>query len=419
MRSYSLIPVLLSLFLTSCGPQGPKAGTASRIDALCSAVFEGAPSTSADSLAAGAAAATPQPGAAVLIMRGGRTLFEKCYGCADLETGAPITPATSFNIASVSKQFTAVAVLQLVEQGRISLDDPVSRYFPEFESDIWEKVRIRHLLSHSSGVPDARKGLTRQERIFGNDSLAVAYMISLDYLHFEPGTQYEYMNPTFVLLARIVERVSGEEFTQYVHDHIFAPSGMDATLYFDPAHQDLIPAMSHAYRQRREGTWKEYDYGEETFFATKPDGGIYTSIREFAKWEMAQRRSLVLKPETLADAQSAHILVSGSPWCDYQNRPDTWYGYGWFIEMPANDPGTAGETATARISSGTGTAGEVAEAGCSLGHHGKVVYHTGDNGGYQILAARYPTSKTLILIFANRSDWDRWQLLQDIEDLIF
>lgn len=380
----------------------------------------------------GSSISAVQPGAAVLVMRGNRVIFEKCYGCADLETGALITPATSFNIASVSKQFTAVAVLQLVEQGRISLDDPVSRYFPEFESDIWEKVRIRHLLSHSSGVPDARKGLTRQERIFGNDSLAVAYMISLDYLHFEPGTQYEYMNPTFVLLARIVERVSGEEFTQYVHDHIFAPSGMDATLYFDPERQDEIPAMSHGYVRKADGEWKERDYGEESFFATKPDGGIYTSIREFAKWEMAQRWSVVLKSGTLADAQSPHTLVSGSSWSDYQNRPDTWYGYGWFIETAglgnAVEAGAAGTEGSA-VAGGTGNSVEesavagvaygagAVESGCRS--HGTVIYHTGDNGGYQILAARYPGSETLVLVFANRNDWDRWKLLQDIEEVIF
>lgn len=373
------IPVLAAaLALAGCNTPGARSAVAERIDALCSAAFL------QDSLC-GPAPDTNQPGAAVLVMRGRRTLFEKCYGCADLGTGAPITSATSFNIASVSKQFTAVAVLQLVEQGMISLDDSVAKYFPEFKSDMWKDIRIRHLLSHSSGVPDARRGYTREQRIHGNDSLALEYMDTLNFLHFKPGTQYEYMNPTFVLCGRLVERVSGEEFTQYVHDHILVPAGMEHTCYFDPERQGLIPNMSHAYRKGSDASWKERDYGEESFFATKPDGGMYTSVREFAKWEMAQRRSTVLKAETLKDAQSPHTLVYGSGYSDYQNRPETWYGYGWFIE-------TGPET---------------------------VVYHTGDNGGYQILAARYPSSKTLVLIFANRDDWDRWQLLQDIEEVIF
>ncbi len=342
----------------------------SKLDDICSEVFpEG------------------QPGAAVLVMKGNRTVFEKCYGIADIETGARITPNTSFNIASVSKQFTAVAVLQLCEQGRISVDDKVTKYFPEFTDRIWDKIRIRHLLSHSSGIPDARDGYTREERIFADENRALEFLPKLNYLHFEPGTQYEYMNPTFVLLGRLVERVTGEEFTEYVTKHIFAPAGMRRTVYFDPKHQERIPNLSHGYRSDKKGGWKEYDYGEETFFATRPDGGIYTSIREFAKWEKAQRTAKVLKKATLEDAQSPHTKVTGSRFSDYQNRENTWYGYGWFIE-----PQTAGSE--------------------------KVVYHTGDNGGYKIIAARYPASNTLILIFANRRDWDRYELLRRLEEVV-
>ena len=97
-----------------------------------------------------------EPGAAVLVLQGDRVLFDKGYGIANLETGAPITGDTPFNIASVSKQFTAVAVLQLEQEGKLSLGDPVSKYFPEFENPLWQDVRIAHLLSHSSGIPDER-----------------------------------------------------------------------------------------------------------------------------------------------------------------------------------------------------------------------------------------------------------------------
>ena len=328
-----------------------------------------------------------QPGAAVLVMKGDEVVFEKCYGLADMETGAEISPETSFNIASVSKQFTSVAVLQLCEQGKVSLEDNVNRYFPEFTDGIWKDIKVKHLLNHSSGIPDARRGYSLEERIFGDDDRAVEYLPKLDFLHFEPGTQYEYVNPTFVLAGRLVERVTGQEFTSYVHDNIFAPAGMDRTCYFDPDTQDAIPNMSHGYIKDDDGVWKEYDYGEETFFATKPDGGIYTSIREFAKWEIAQREGKVLKAQTLADAQSPHTLITGSTFSDYQNRENTWYGYGWFIEPETAD--------------------------CE-----KVIYHTGDNGGYKIMAARYPESGTLILVFANRNDWDRYQLLQDIEAIV-
>ena len=364
------IPVVITLILTvlSCS-QNNQIDTRA-LDDLCAAVFP-----------------QGQPGAAVLVMKGDDVVFEKCYGLADMETGVAITPETSFNIASVSKQFTSVAVLQLCEQGKVSLEDNVNKYFPEFTNDIWKDIKVKHLLSHSSGIPDVRRGYSLEERIFADDDRAVEYLPSLDFLHFKPGTQYEYINPTFVLAGRLVERVTGQEFTRYVQDNVFGPAGMDRTCYFDPESQDIIPNMSHGYIRNDEGIWEEYDYGEEPFFATKPDGGIYTSIREFAKWETALRKNKVLKARTLADAQSPHTLVTGSAFSNYQNRENTWYGYGWFIEPETAD--------------------------CE-----KVIYHTGDNGGYKIMAARYPESRTLILIFANRNDWDRYRLLQDIEDIV-
>lgn len=370
-----------------------------------------------------------EPGAAVLILKGDEIIFDKGYGLARLapqtldgvdsegsntrrengfsgtapknifpEGNARIDGDTRFNIASVSKQFTAVAVLQLVQEGIISLDDPVSQFFPEFESDIWQEIQIKHLLSHSSGVPDERGYLTREEKINGDEALATEYLKTLDHRNFAPGTAYEYMNPTFTLMGFLVERVSGEPFTEYVQKHIFNPAGMDRTYYFD--RNDERPDAAHGYEyadvenmpeertagEMAEGPndWYEYDFGEETFFATRPDGGIYTSTHEFVKWEKALRSGTVLEQNLLQDAWTPHTRVTGSPWSDYQNRPNTWYGYGWFIE-PATD------SAPLRI------------------------YHTGDNGGFKIMAARYPEQDMLILIFANRADWDRYELLMQIE----
>ena len=367
MKKISVV-ITLIIAMSSCS-QNHRIDTGA-LDSLCAAVFP-----------------QGQPGAAILVMKGDEVVFEKCYGLADMETGAAITPETSFNIASVSKQFTAVALLQLCEQGKVSLEDNVSKYFPDFTNDIWKDIKVKHLLSHSSGIPDARRGYSREERIFADDDRAVEYLPNLDFLNFEPGTQYEYINPTFVLVGKLVEHITGQEFTSYVQDNIFVPAGMDRTCYFNPDMQDSIPNMSHGYIRDDQGIWKECDYGEETFFATKPDGGIYTSVREFVKWEMAQRENKVLKYGTLADAQSPHTLITGSAFSDYQNRDNTWYGYGWFIEPQTTDSE-------------------------------KVIYHTGDNGGYKIMAARYPKSRTLILIFANRNDWDRYQLLQDIKDMV-
>ena len=212
----------------------------------------------------------------------------------------------------------------------------------------------------------------------------------------------------------LIEKVTGLSFPQYMQQQVFAAAHMTA-FYIDPTNFPPTDSafanlsIAHAYEYAdvsnmpEEHTapatpssapkdWYEYDYGEETFFATRPDGGLYTSTRQFTHWEQALTPlnplliTSLLNVSTLAEAWTPHTLVSGSPWSDYQNRPNTWYGYGWFIE-PATD-----STRT-------------------------VIYHTGDNGGFKILAARYPDADALVLVFANRSDWDRYALKTQIEDL--
>ena len=380
----SFLPLLAAgVFLLSC--RQPADSRIADIDAACSKLFpEG------------------EPGAAVLILEGDKVLFDKGYGLADLGTGAAIDGNTSFNIASVSKQFTAVAVLQLAEKGLLNVDDPIVKYFPEYTAPFWKDIRIRHLMSHSSGIPDARGYLTREEKVAGDEDLSIAYMRTLEGLHFEPGTAYEYINPTFVLLGKLVERVTGQVFMDYVQEHIFDPAGMTETSYFDRDHQDRIPHMAHGYEYAdvsdmpeertagdvpKEKNWYEYDFGEETFFATRPDGGIYTSTHEFVKWEQALRSGILLDKDLLAEAMTPQTNISDSSWSDYQNRPNTFYGYGWFIEPALEDSPLR-------------------------------IYHAGDNGGFKILAARYPDSGHLILVFANRADWDRYALFMELEKIL-
>lgn len=345
-----------------------------------------------------------EPGAEVLVMLEDSIVYDRCYGLADLPSGRPVDSLTAFNIASCSKQFTAVAVLQLVEGGLVSLDASVHTYFPEFESAIWDSVQIRHLLSHSSGVPDARGYLSREEKIAGTDSLATAYLRTLDYLHFAPGTAYEYINPTFTLCGALIERVSGMPFAEYMRRHVFLPAGMSHTCYFEPTYQDTIAHIAHGYEyadvtnmpEERTASadseqvhdWYEYDFGEETFFATRPDGGIYTTARQLVAWERALRKCLrgesgaILRADLLKEAMTPHTTVSGSKWSDYQNRPGTSYGYGWFIEPEKN-----------------------------------VIYHTGDNGGFKILLARYPDCDGLLVVLSARADWDRYALKTTFEEI--
>ena len=175
-------------------------------------------------------------------------------------------------------------------------------------------------------------------------------------------------------------------------------------IYFSP--DIVIPNMAHGYVKntsggehdsrnkvsfegkivRSDSAWKEYDYGEETFFATKADGGIYTSTHDFLKWVEALESDSVISRRAKESAFSAHVPVYGSKYSSYQNRPNTWYGYGFFIDRTPNYP--------------------------------EKVYHTGDNGGFQNYAAMYPRCGVAIVLFANRNDFDRWALAKEIDKIL-
>lgn len=322
------------------------------------------------------------PGAAILILRDGKPFYQKNIGLADMQTKEPITGDTFFNIASMSKKFTAVAVLQLAEQGKLSLEDPVTKYMPQYTNPIWNGIRIKHLLSHASGLPDARGGIPREEKITGNDSLEISFFDTLSFVNFLPEEKYEYINPTFTLAGRIVEIVEGCDFSDYVREHIFTPAGMEKTLYYNPGHEDQIPNMSHAYVFNKEtGEWDECDYGETTFFATRPDGGIYTSVNEYANWSRAMYGGdcRILSPESLKDALTPHNRISDDP------RED--YGYGWQID--SRPDGTV-----------------------------RCYTHTGGNGGYTTIGAYFPDSRIMYIVFSNNDDTKTSLLKSGVEEIL-
>lgn len=319
------------------------------------------------------------PGAAVIVLRGNDVIFDKGYGIADLNTGAKIDGNTFFNIASMSKQFTAVAIMQLAEQGLLSVDDPVTKYCPEFTAPIWEGVQIRHLLCHASGIPDARGSIPREVRVQATDTEALAYLDTISFSNFTPGTQYEYMNPTYVLLGEIVARVSGQPFTEYMREHVFTPAGMEQTLYYFPGEDENIPNMAHGYVPNSEsGEWEECDFGEETFFATRPDGGIYTSTHEFVMWEKALREGKVLKPESVEIAMTPKNAIS-------ENES---YCFGWINQANAAN-------------------GDI------------VIYHNGSNGGFRSTGLRYPKDEILVAVFANRNDFHWFEFKDKVEKMLF
>ncbi|HBZ35524.1 MAG TPA: serine hydrolase domain-containing protein [Bacteroidales bacterium] len=362
MRNIVVFLLIISSMLTSCTSNRKEPGvlTVNKIDSLFQSLY---PSN--------------EPGAAVLIMKGDSIVFDKGYGIADLEEMTKIDGNTFFNIASVSKQFAAVAVMMLAEEGKLSLDDNVKKWFPYFKADFFEKIKIKHLLSHTSGIPDARDRSNRNFVLTATDVASYSYMKNLDTLNFEPGSDYEYMNPTFQLLYTIIEKASGMQFDTFMKNKIFLPCGMNETTYFEAGKE--IPRMAHGYLlDSTSNNFREFDFGEESFFATKADGGIYTSTREFAKWEIALRDNKLISEQMKNTAHSPKISIKDMPY--------TFYGYGWFIEEKPGYP--------------------------------VKVFHTGDNGGFQIYAGRYPDNKILYLIFSNRNDRDRELTISKLDKIL-
>ena len=361
-----------------------------------------------------------EPGGAVLIMKGDSVLFDKGYGHSDIARRYKIDGNTFFNIASCSKQFTAVAILKLAEEGKLDIDKSiydvsplVTPYLPKKKAPFTD-ITPAHLMSHASGIPDTRPRTDRHFMLTCTDMQSIEYMKDLKELNFEPGTQYQYINPTFQLLYLFIEKLSGTGFEEYMKKNIFDPAKMFTTLYFSEENESKIPNMAHGYiledgeetasvdsdkpagaaaaepqKAKTEGPhskFSECDYGEETFFATKADGGIYTSTHEYAEWIKALRDNKIIPLRAREKAWSMVNTVSESKFSSYQNRPNTFYGYGWFIEQQPDYP--------------------------------KKVYHTGDNGGFQIYEGYFPEADLTVLVFENRNDKDRWDMVKKIDRIL-
>lgn len=324
------------------------------------------------------------PGAAVIVVKGDSIIAEHYYGVADVETKQPVTATTTFNIASISKQFTVIGALTLQQKGMLDIDTSVRVFYPEFKASFWENVTLRHLASQSSGIPDSRDRSSRQKMIYATDSSSMSYFPLVTGLKFNPGECYDYINPTFLLIAGAMEKVTGQKFVDYQQKAIFDVCQMKDTYYFNPS--DTVACQSHGYVPSVANGWSEKDYGEETFFATRPDGGIYSTARDMIKWEKALANGSVLCDSLIKMAYTPVVSVSESVWCDYQRRPNTFYAMGWFVDKTPGYP--------------------------------VKVYHTGDNGGYQAYLAKFPSADVAVVVLENRNDKDRWYMAKEIDRIL-
>src|SRR5262245_20844180 len=221
------------------------------------------------------------PGCALGVMRDGRLVYAKGYGLASIELNRPITPSTIFDLGSVSKQFTALAVVLLAQDGKLSLDDEIQKYLPEIPR-YSRPVTIRHLLHHTSGLRDYIDLLgwsgVQEESVTG-DRDALAILARQQAPNFEAGAEYLYSNTGFFLLSVIVRRASGRSLRAFAAERIFGPLGMRHSFYLDN-HNEIVPDKAGSYSPRGSGFQLALANWEQT-----GDGGVQTSVEDLLQWE--------------------------------------------------------------------------------------------------------------------------------------
>jgi CubicO group peptidase (beta-lactamase class C family) len=293
------------------------------------------------------------PGLALLVSRGGTIIRAQGYGLASVELQVPVKPETIFQSGSVGKQFTATAVMMLVEEGKIGLEDPLTKYFPEAPA-AWKQVTIRELLSHTAGFTDYPKDFDMRKDYTEADLIKIVESIPLAY---PPGTSWAYSNLGFLTLGIVIHKVSGQFYGDFLQERIFRPLGMGTTRIISEA--DIIPNRSAGYRLVK-GELKNQEWVSPSLNTTA-DGALYFSILDLAKWDAALYTEKLLKRSSLEQMWTIAKLSNGKP-----NSGD--YGFGWFIEN-------------------------------KNGHH--VVEHEGAWQGFETQISRYVDDKLTVVVLTN------------------
>ncbi len=296
------------------------------------------------------------PGVAVLVSRDGKIVSAEGFGLANVELQVPVKPETIFQSGSVGKQFTATAVMMLVEESKINLDDPLTKYFPEGPAS-WKDVTIRELLSHTAGFTDYpekfdfRKDWTEDELIKLVESIPLAY---------PPGTKWAYSNLGYLTLGILLHRVTGEFYGDFLQQHIFKPLEMNTTRIISEA--DIIPNRSAGYRLMK-GELKNQEW-VAPMVNTTADGSLYFSILDLAKWDAALYTEKLLKRSSFDEMWTPVKLKNGKP-----NKDG--YGFGWFIAQE---------------------------------HGHRIIQHDGAWQGFKTSINRYVDDKLTVVVLANLAE---------------
>jgi CubicO group peptidase (beta-lactamase class C family) len=336
------------------------------------------------------------PGFAVLVRQNGKTAFERGYGLRDLRTKARIDARANFRLASFTKQFTAMAVILLVHEGKLRYDESLTEIFPDFPA-YGKTITIRNLLTHTSGLPDYEDLMDAVEKSKGpiwtpahqiQDDEVLALLEKEKSGKFAPGTSWSYSNSGYVVLGLIVAKGSGKSYGEFLHERIFAPLKMNHTIVYQKGKNEVANrAFGHS---RENGAFKETDQSSTS--ATLGDGGIYSNLEDLAKWDDALRNYTLLGEKEMQPALTPAKLADGSEphWPSEANddnlhpgKPVS-YGFGWFLDS----------------------------------YQGRQrMWHTGGTMGFYTVIERFPDDHITVIILSNRTDWDREKLALQVADI--
>jgi len=293
------------------------------------------------------------PGISLLISRGGKIVRAQGYGLSNVELQVQVKPETVFQSGSVGKQFTASAVMMLVEEGKISLDDPITKFLKGAPAT-WNQVTIRELLSHTAGFTDYPKSFDFRRDYTESQLLNIVEAVPLA---FTPGTKWSYSNLGYLTLGIIIHQVTGEFYGEFLQERIFRPLDMATTRIISEA--DIVPNRASGYRLVK-GELKNQEWVSPTLNTTA-DGALYFSVLDLAKWDAALYTEKILKGSSLEQMWTVTRLKDGKPNSGH-------YGFGWFI-LTKN------------------------------GHH--VVEHGGAWQGFKSHISRYVDDKLTVIVLAN------------------
>lgn len=300
------------------------------------------------------------PGGAVIVIRDGAVLYKSAFGLADMETRTPNTSKTNFRLASLTKQFTAMAIMILADRGKLGYGQTLTDFFLDFPA-VGKSITIRHLLTHTSGLVDYEDLMPETTTIPVHDHDVLNLLRQCDSTYYPPGSRFRYSNSGYSLLSLIVEKASGVKFAQFLKTNIFQPIGMGETVAFENG-ISTVSTRAYGFTPDSLNHFVFHPTDQSLTSSVLGDGGIYSSVEDLFRWDQALYTETLVSSKIMEEAFSPATVTADSLMS---------YGFGWFIS----------------------------EAGGK-----RRLHHSGTTVGFRNYIVRIPAQRTTVIVLMNRAD---------------